>query len=208
MPVSFKGKLIQYGLDRMIHAIENGEIDTVVVFAFSRFARSVSHMLKGLEVMRSHKTNFVSLTEKLDLNTSLGHVVFVIISAIAQLERDLIAERVRNGLAAAKARGQRIGRVRKRNSVLIESLLEAGLSFREVAKIAKCSHGSVSAQKKEWLARKAKEKVSAPKLLPEGVTAQLDAAQVVTSVDSGDVEKDVTGTGDGASEGQQTQENC
>src|SRR5271166_2606751 len=98
------------GLDRMMKAVENGEIDTVVVFAFSRYARSVSHMLKGLEVMRAHKTNFVSLTEKLDLNTSLGHVVFVIISAIAQLERDLIAERVRSGLAAARARGKRIGR--------------------------------------------------------------------------------------------------
>lgn len=89
-------------LDRMMKAVENGEIDTVVVFAFSRYARSVSHMLKGLEIFRKCQTNFVSLTEKLDLNTSLGHVVFVIISAIAQLERDLIAERVQNGLAAQK----------------------------------------------------------------------------------------------------------
>jgi DNA invertase Pin-like site-specific DNA recombinase len=144
-------------LDRMMKAIEAGEIDTVVVFAFSRYARSVSHMLKGLEVMRSNKTNFVSLTEKLDLNTSLGHVVFVIISAIAQLERDLIAERVRNGLAAAKARGAKIGRERKRNDALIHQLLSAGLSFREIGRIAKCSHGSVSASKKEYLALKALE---------------------------------------------------
>lgn len=134
------------GLDRMMKAVEAGEIETVVVFAFSRYARSVSHMLKGLEVMRTHKTNFISLTEKLDLNTSLGHVVFVIISAIAQLERDLIAERVKNGLAAAKARGKKIGRERKRNSALIESLLEAQLSYREIARIARCSHGSVHAQ--------------------------------------------------------------
>lgn len=139
-------------LDRMMKAIDSGEIETVVVFAFSRYARSVSHMLRGLEIMRSKKTNFVSLTEKLDLNTSLGHVVFVIISAIAQLERDLIAERVKNGLAAARARGAIIGRARKRNSALIESLLEAGLSFREIARVAGCSHGSVSAQKKKcWL---------------------------------------------------------
>lgn len=135
-------------LDRMMAAVENGEIENVIVFAFSRYARSVSHMLKGLEIMRKYKTNFISLTEKLDLNTSLGHVVFVIISAIAQLERDLIAERVRNGLAAAKARGKQIGRVRKRNSALIESLLGAGLSYREISRIAKCSHGSVHAQKK------------------------------------------------------------
>ena len=96
-------------LDRMMAAVENGEIDNVIVFAFSRYARSVSHMLKGLEIMRKCKTNFISLSEKLDLNTSLGHVVFVIISAIAQLERDLIAERVKNGLAAAKARGRKLG---------------------------------------------------------------------------------------------------
>ncbi len=159
------------GLDRMMKAIDSGEIETVVVFAFSRYARSVSHMLKGLETMKAKKTNFVSLTEKLDLNTSLGHVVFVIISAIAQLERDLIAERVRNGLAAARARGALIGRVRKRNSALIESLLEAGLSFREISKVAGCSHGSVFAQKKEMLARKLKEAQAAKSksivLIPE-----------------------------------------
>jgi DNA invertase Pin-like site-specific DNA recombinase len=163
------------GLDRMMKAVENGEIETVVVFAFSRYARSVSHMLKGLEIMKKNTTNFVSLTEKLDLNTSLGHVVFVIISAIAQLERDLIAERVRNGLAAARARGAKIGRARKRNSVLIESLLQAGLSFREISRIAVCSHGSVSAQKKEMLTRlaaEAKAKASKVLLLPSVVDSQ------------------------------------
>ena len=144
-------------LDRMMKAVENDEIECVIVYAFSRYARSVTHMLKGLEVMKLHKTNFVSLTEKLDLSTSLGNVVFIIISAISQLERDLIAERVRNGLAAARARGVKLGRQRKRNDALIHSLLKAGLSFREVARIAKCSHGSVSASKKEYLAALALE---------------------------------------------------
>jgi DNA invertase Pin-like site-specific DNA recombinase len=118
--------------------------------------------------MRKHKTNFISLTEKLDLNTSLGNVVFVIISAISQLERDLIAERVRNGLAAAKARGKRIGRERKRNDVLIHSLLDAGMSFRAIAKIAKCSHGSVSASKLEYVAKKAKEQADRAALAFDG----------------------------------------
>jgi DNA invertase Pin-like site-specific DNA recombinase len=180
-------------LDRMMKAVEQGEIETVVVFAFSRYARSVSHMLKGLEVFRKNHTNFVSLTEKLDLNTSLGHVVFVIISAIAQLERDLIAERVRNGLANAKAKGKQIGRVRKRNSALIESLLEAGLSFREISRIARCSHGSVGAQKKEWLARKTAEKKKREEeqkmkfqedtlQIPTDVVAKIEAAKT-TSVE-------------------------
>lgn len=172
-------------LDRMMAAVERGEIENVIVFAFSRYARSVSHMLRGLEMMRKHQTNFVSLTEKLDLNTSLGNVVFVIISAISQLERDLIAERVRNGLAAARARGARIGRERKRNDVLIHSLLAAGMSFRSIAKIAKCSHGSVSASKKEYLEKQAKEKAAHDAkifaatdavLLPE-VVAEIEAAK-------------------------------
>jgi len=145
-------------LDRMMKAVENGEIEAVIVFAFSRYARSVSHMLKGLETMKKHKTNLISVTERLDLNTSLGHVLFVLISALAQLERDLISERVRAGLINARAKGKLIGRARKRNSALIEQLLEAGLSFREISRICRCSHGSVGAQKKEWLARKAAEK--------------------------------------------------
>ena len=185
------------GLDRMMKAVEAGEIDTVVVFAFSRFARSVTHMLKGLEVMRSQKTNFVSLSEKLDLNTSLGHVVFVIISAIAQLERDLIAERVRNGLAAAKARGAKIGRVRTRNSALIESLLEAGMSFRSIAIIAKCSHGSVSAQKKEYLARKAAEAKAQEtvfEVTPALPPPPRQIAGAVTDIDATDVTDESTPT--------------
>jgi DNA invertase Pin-like site-specific DNA recombinase len=160
-------------LDRMMAAVEAGEIDTVIVFAFSRYARSVSHMLKGLEVFKKNGTNFVSLTEKLDLNTSLGHVVFVIISAIAQLERDLIAERVRNGLANARAKGRQIGRKKTRNSVLIRSLLDAGLTFREIARLAKCSHGSVYLEKSEYT-KERKESVEKARLEAEALNIQND----------------------------------
>ena len=134
-------------LDRMMKAVEEGEVESVIVFAFSRYARSVSHMLKGLETMKKFSTNFVSITEKIDLNTSLGNVVFILISAIAQLERDLICERVRNGLANARAKGIRLGRAKTRNSALIRSLLDAGMSQREVSRVAKCSNGSVSLEK-------------------------------------------------------------
>jgi DNA invertase Pin-like site-specific DNA recombinase len=60
-------------------------------------------------------------------------------------------ERVRAGLAAARQRGAQIGRKKLRDSVLIRSLLRNGLSFRKVAVIAKCSHGSISAEKKDML---------------------------------------------------------
>ncbi len=58
----------------------------------------------------------------------------------------MICERVRAGMANARAKGKIIGRTKKRNSVLIRSLIEAKLSYREIARIAKCSHGSVHAE--------------------------------------------------------------
>ncbi len=72
-------------------------------------------------------------------------------------------KRVLSGMANAKAKGKRIGRIKKRNSVLIRSLLEAKLSYREIARIAKCSHGSVHA---ELVAYK-REKESAEKIKSE-----------------------------------------
>ena len=94
---------------------------------------------------RLRKTRFVSITEQIDTDSSMGVAMFTILGSLAQLERSMIQERVKAGMRNAKAKGKIIGRLRKRNDVLIHSLLDAGLSFREVARIAKCSHGSVSA---------------------------------------------------------------
>ena len=150
-------------LDKMMERVKKNEAEQVIVFAFSRFARSTMHLLKGLQIFKDHKTRFVSVTESIDTDSPLGLALFTILGSLAQLERSMIQERVKAGMRNAKAKGRQIGRVRKRNDALISSLLEAGLSFREVARIAKCSHGSVSASKKEWLAKKAqaeKEKLA------------------------------------------------
>lgn len=103
-------------------------------------------------------------------NTPLGSAVFTILGAVAQLERDLIAERVRNGLANAKAKGVHIGRVKQRDSDLIRKLRASGMTFREVARIAKCSTGAVSAEMKAVkveAAAKAKAKALEEALLPK-----------------------------------------
>ncbi|MEN0059372.1 MAG: recombinase family protein [Bdellovibrio sp.] len=148
-------------LNRLMQSVENGEVEQVVVFAFSRFARSTSHLLKALERFKTKSVRFQSITESLDTNSPMGLALLTILGCLAQLERELLRERVLAGMRNAKAKGVKIGRERKRNDVLIHSLLEAQLSFREIAKIAKCSHGSVSASKKEWLEKKrANEKLS------------------------------------------------
>jgi predicted phosphoribosyltransferase len=88
----------------------------------------------------------------------MGRAFFTVIAAIAQLERELIVERVRNGLKAARARGVHIGREKKRDSLLIRKLLKAGLTYRNVAAIAKCSHGSVWAEKQSMMKEVAEQK--------------------------------------------------
>lgn len=134
-------------LDRMIAAVNSGEVTSVVVYSFSRFARSTTHLLNALQIFKAKNVAFVSLTEKIDTSTPVGIAVFSILAAISQLERDLIAERVKAGLANARAKGKLIGRKKMRDSDLIRKLLKAGMSYRQISIVAKCSHGSVSAER-------------------------------------------------------------
>lgn len=155
-------------LDRMMNAVSNGEIHSVVVYSFSRFARSTTHLLNALQVFKAKNVAFVSITEKIDTSTPVGLAVFSILAAISQLERDLIAERVKAGLANARAKGKLIGRKKERDSDLIRKLLKAGMTFRQIATIARCSHGSVWAEKslmKKEEAAKALEIVAPPQVV-------------------------------------------
>lgn len=142
-------------LDRMIAAVNNGEIRSVVVYSFSRFARSTTHLLNALQIFKAKNVAFVSLTEKIDTSTPVGLAVFSILAAISQFERDLIAERVKAGLANARAKGKLIGRKKMRDSDLIRKLLKAGMTFRQIAQIARCSHGSVWAEKSAMMREEA-----------------------------------------------------
>ena len=150
-------------LDKMMAAVEAGEISTVVVYSFSRFARSTTHLLNALTRFKATGTAFVSLTERIDTNSAVGVAIFSILASISQLERDLIADRVKCGLANARAKGRLIGRKKLRDSDLIRKLLKSGLTFRQISVIAKASHGSVSAEKQAMLReeREHQEKMAA-----------------------------------------------
>lgn len=97
-------------LNRLIADAHRREFDAVVVWRFDRFARSVSHLLRALETFRSLGIEFVSLTEQVDTTTPTGKMIFTVLGAVAELERNLIAERVRAGLRNARAKGKRLGR--------------------------------------------------------------------------------------------------
>ncbi len=137
-------------LDRMMKDVKEGKIEKVIVYSFSRYARSTTHLLQALETFKSLGVAFVSTTENLDTNTPLGVAIFSIISSISQLERDLISERVRNGLKAAIERGVKVGRKKTRPSQLIRTLRKSGLTYRRISEIAGTSQGSVSLEMREW----------------------------------------------------------
>ena len=99
-------------LDRPMRDAHRRRFDAVVVWKFDRFARSVSHLLRAMETFSSLGIEFVSLSEQVDTTTPTGKMVFTVLAAVAELERSLIAERVRAGLRNARAKGKRIGRPR------------------------------------------------------------------------------------------------
>lgn len=126
-------------LDALMHEVQLGHISSVVVFNFSRMARSVPHLLDVLEIFKRHDVEFISLSEQVNTSTAMGKAFYTIIAAISQLERELISERVKNGLKNAIAKGKKVGRPKTRPSQSILSLHAEGYSYREIARILNIS---------------------------------------------------------------------
>ncbi len=131
-------------LDKLMIEVRAGTIDTVIVYSFSRFARSTKFLLDTLEEFGRLKVNFISLSENVDLSSAIGKAMFTIISAIAMLERDLISERVRNGITNARAKGKQIGRPSIINYELILKLRNEGYTYKEISELLNISQGSIS----------------------------------------------------------------
>ena len=121
-------------LDRLMADAHRRRFDAVVVWKFDRFARSVSHLLRALETFKALGIEFVSLSEQVDTSTPTGKMVFTVLGAVAELERSLIAERVRAGLRNARAKGKKLGRPRKAvDRARIASLRRTGASWAEIS---------------------------------------------------------------------------
>jgi DNA invertase Pin-like site-specific DNA recombinase len=122
-------------LNRMMQDAHERRFDVVVVWRFDRFARSVSHLLHALETFGSLGIQFVSLSEQVDTSTPTGKMVFTVLGAVAELERNLIVERVRAGLRHARAKGKKLGRPKKKVDPLeVRTLRMSGLSWRVIAR--------------------------------------------------------------------------
>ena len=136
-------------LDRLIADAHKRKFDVVIVWKFDRFARSVSHLLRALENFRALGIEFVSLSEQIDTSTPTGKMIFTVLGAVAELERSLIAERVRAGLRNARAKGKRLGRPTKQvNAAQIAALRAQGVPWRRIgAQLGVCAATAYAASK-------------------------------------------------------------
>jgi len=127
-------------LNELLKDCRRGSVDVVVVWKFDRFARSLKQLMSGLETCQALGIDFVSVTESIDTSLPSGELVFQMIGAVAQFERSLIGERVKAGLANARANGKSLGRpsLRKLSTAetrkLRQERIQRNVPFRVLAR--------------------------------------------------------------------------
>jgi DNA invertase Pin-like site-specific DNA recombinase len=132
------------GLGQLMTGARRGQFDVVLVWASDRIARSVKHFLEILDELNHLNIEFVSFREQIDTGGPLGRAVVVIIGAVAELERNLIIERVRAGMRRARLEGRHIGRnplVLDTPSICRDRAI--GRSLRRIAKDYRVSTATV-----------------------------------------------------------------
>ncbi len=105
------GTLERPGLKRLMADIEDGLVDVVVVYKIDRLSRSLADFAKLVEVFDRNGVTFVSVTQSFNTTTSMGRLTLNILLSFAQFEREVIAERVRDKIAASKKKGMWMGGV-------------------------------------------------------------------------------------------------
>ncbi len=137
-------------LDRMLEDARRRHFDVLVVWSCDRLARSTKHFLQVLDELDSCDVHFSSLRESFDTSGTLGRAFLGIVAVLGEMERALLIERVRSGMARARAEGRQIGRARldvNREQVVTDR--RSGMSLTQVAKRHNISRASVCRLMKE-----------------------------------------------------------
>ncbi len=128
-------KELRPALSELMNDAKKRKFDIVLVWRFDRFARSTKHLISALYEFRSLGIDFISYQENIDTSSPLGEAIFTIISAMAKLERDIIAERVKGGLRRAQANGKRLGR--PKSDVNTDKIVEYRRQNKSIRQIAR-----------------------------------------------------------------------
>ena len=137
-------------LDRMMDDARRHRFDVLLVWSCDRLARSTKHLLQTIDELNGMGIQFLSQREAIDTEGPLGRAILIIVSAMAELERCIIIERVRAGMRRARLEGRQIGRSRldvNRQQVIQDR--RSGMSLTQVAKKHSISRASVCRLMKE-----------------------------------------------------------
>lgn len=151
-------------LNELMDGAKKRHFDTVLVWRFDRFARSTRHLLQSLDEFRSLGIDFISFQENIDTTSPLGKAMFTIISAINELEKNIIVSRVRAGLANAKAKGRKLGRPPRINHGQVLELRTQGFSLSQIGKKVGATKSAVS----KLISKSRLNKGSKPNVLETG----------------------------------------
>lgn len=121
---------------KLLNDVRKRKCDIVIVWKFDRFARSTKELINALEEFKSLGVNFISYQENIDTGTPAGKVLFTLISAFAEFEREVIRERVKAGMDAARAKGKIIGRPRIKKFQIdeVKKLKSKGVYWKDIVK--------------------------------------------------------------------------
>jgi len=128
----------------LLTAARQRQVDVVLVWRYDRFARSTQALVNALQEFHSVGVDFISYQERIDTTTPQGELIFTVMASLAQFERALISERVKAGMARAKAQGKRISRapIAKALQARIAALYAQGVSIHQISKQLGIGYGT------------------------------------------------------------------
>lgn len=136
------------GRNDLLQLAEHKLFDVVVVWKLDRWSRSMLDTQQTINQLDSFGVRFVSVTEELDTKTASGELLFNVLASVATFERSILKERIKAGLARAKAQGIKLGQPIKTPPHVAQQIVDRrlnGESVRQVAKSLKLSRGAVEA---------------------------------------------------------------
>ena len=148
-----KGRNERPAYNQLMTMVSRREIDLVASWSVDRLGRSLQHLVSFLQEINDRNINLYLHQQNLDTSTPSGRAMFQMMSVFAEFERSMIQDRVKAGLARAKASGKRLGRpkldIRTRDR--IEKLISDGNSMSKIAKLTGVGNGTVHRVKEKML---------------------------------------------------------